>query len=96
MIARHWHGRVPATLVKDYLKLMKEVALPITAVPGNLSAIACTAPRRHRPCRDVTLGGRGRDPALPGEDMTVAKYTISTRFPARAGDVVRHYKVIEG
>jgi hypothetical protein len=39
MIARRWHGRVPAAKAEEYLKLMREVALPdYRSTPGNRGA----------------------------------------------------------
>ena len=39
MIARRWHGRVPAAKADDYLALMREIALPdYRGTPGNLGA----------------------------------------------------------
>ena len=39
MIARVWHGRVPAAKTDAYLQLMREVALPeYKATPGNRGA----------------------------------------------------------
>ena len=39
MIARRWHGRVPAAKAEDYLRLMREVAIPdYRAIPGNRGA----------------------------------------------------------
>ena len=39
MIARRWHGRVPASKAEDYLKLMRHVALPdYRSTPGNRGA----------------------------------------------------------
>ena len=39
MIARRWHGRVPAAKADAYLKLMREVALPdYRATEGNRGA----------------------------------------------------------
>lgn len=41
MIARIWHGRVPAAKGDAYLNLMREVAIPgYRKVPGNLAAYA--------------------------------------------------------
>lgn len=43
MIARRWHGRVPAAKAAEYLALMREVALPdYQAVEGNLGAWCLT------------------------------------------------------
>jgi heme-degrading monooxygenase HmoA len=39
MIARRWHGRVPASKAQDYLRLMREVALPdYRSIAGNRGA----------------------------------------------------------
>ena len=39
MIARRWHGRVPADKADDYLRLMAEVGLPdYRSTPGNRGA----------------------------------------------------------
>jgi hypothetical protein len=39
MIARRWHGRVPATKAEEYLGLMRDVALPdYRSTAGNLGA----------------------------------------------------------
>lgn len=41
MIARIWHGRVPAAKSDSYLKHMRTFAIPrYKAVPGNLAAYA--------------------------------------------------------
>lgn len=39
MIARRWHGRIPAAKAEDYLKLMREVGLAdYRSTAGNLGA----------------------------------------------------------
>jgi hypothetical protein len=39
MIARRWHGRVPAAKADEYLRLMREVALPdYRSTEGNRGA----------------------------------------------------------
>lgn len=39
MIARRWHGRVPATKAAEYVSRMEAVALPdYRGTPGNLGA----------------------------------------------------------
>jgi hypothetical protein len=100
MIARHWHGRVPAALAADYLKLMAEVALPdYRAIEGNLRAW----------CLHRTEGGvvhvetitLWRDEAairrFAGEDMTRAKYyDFDADFLLELETGVHHYEVIEG
>ena len=49
MIARRWHGRVPAAKADGYLALMRDVALPdYRSTAGNLGAWCL-----HRPEGDV-------------------------------------------
>ena len=39
MIARRWHGRIPARTAEDYLERMRSVALPdYRSTPGNRGA----------------------------------------------------------
>ena len=39
MIARRWHGRVPASKADEYLRLMRDVAIPdYRSVAGNRGA----------------------------------------------------------
>lgn len=41
MIARIWHGAVPASKADEYLKLMRTVAIPdYRSIPGNKGAYA--------------------------------------------------------
>jgi hypothetical protein len=100
MIARHWHGRVPSTLAQDYLRLMKEVALPdYRAVPGNVSALCL-----HRAEADVVhveMLTLWEDEAairrFAGDDMGQAKYyDFDPDFLLELETSVRHYEVIEG
>ncbi len=100
MIARHWHGRVPAALIADYLKLMAEVALPdYRGVPGNVSAMCL-----HRAEGDVvhvemlTLWeGEAAIRRFAGEDMNLAKYyDFDPDYLLELETTVRHYQVIEG
>jgi hypothetical protein len=100
MIARHWHGRVPATLSADYLKLMEEVALPdYRSTPGNRSALCL-----HRPEGDlvhVEMLTLWEDEAairrFAGEDMALAKYyDFDPDYLLELETSVRHYEVIEG
>jgi len=100
MIARHWHGRVPAALAADYLKLMAEVALPdYRATPGNVSALCL-----HRAEGDIVhveMLTLWEDEAaiarFAGEDMTLAKYyDFDPDYLLELETSVRHYHVIEG
>jgi hypothetical protein len=100
MIARHWHGRVPAALAADYLKLMAEVALPdYRATEGNLRAWCL-----HRAEGDIVhveMVTLWRDEAairrFAGDDMTLARYyDFDSDFLLELETTVRHYEVIEG
>ena len=99
MIARHWHGRVPATLAPDYLKLMREVALPdYRSVPGNLRATCL-----HRAEGDtvhVEMLTLWEDEAairrFAGEDVGQAKYyDFDPDFLLELEAEVTHFDVIE-
>jgi len=100
MIARHWHGRVPAALAADYLKLMAEVALPeYRATEGNLRALCL-----HRAEGDIVhvemLTLWEDETAIrrfAGEDLNLAKYyDFDPDFLLELETTVRHYEVIEG
>jgi len=100
MIARHWHGRVPATLAADYLKLMSDVALPdYRAIPGNLSALCLH--RAEGEIVHVEMLTLWQDEAaiarFAGEDMNLAKYyDFDPDYLLELETSVRHYEVIEG
>lgn len=100
MIARHWHGRVPATLAADYLKLMRDVALPdYRAAPGNVSAMCLH--RAEGEIVHVEMLSLWRDEAairgFAGEDMTLAKYyDFDPDYLLELETSVRHYEVIGG
>ena len=100
MIARHWHGRVPAALAADYFKLMTEVALPdYRATEGNLRAWFL-----HRAEGDIVhveMLTLWRDELairrFAGENPTLAKYyDFDPDFLLELETTVRHYEVIEG
>ena len=100
MIARHWHGRVPAAKAEDYLRLMAEVALPeYRATPGNLRAWCLH--RAEGEIVHVEMLTLWEDEAairrFAGGDMARPNITISTPTTCsswRPG--VRHYEAIEG
>lgn len=100
MIARQWHGRVPAKLAADYLKLMKEVCLPdYRSVPGNISAFCLH--REEGRVVHVEMLTLWEDEAavrrFAGEDMAIAKYyDFDADFLLELETTVRHYEVIEG
>ena len=100
MIARHWHGRVPATLAADYLKLMADLALPdYRATEGNLRAWCMH--RAEGEVVHVETLTLWRDEAairrFAGENLTLAKYyDFDPDYLLELETTVRHYEVIEG
>ena len=97
MIARLWHGAVPAAKAEAYLAHMREVALPdYRSTPGNLGAW-----RLHRVAGDVVhfqmlsfwpdLDAIRR---FAGDDHEVAKYYDFDRdFLIELEPHVTHYEV---
>lgn len=77
MIARRWHGRIPAAKAEDYLALMRDVALPdYRSTPGNLGAWCL-----HRSEGEIvhvemfTLWeGEAAIRRFAGDEMAAAKY----------------------
>ena len=100
MIARKWHGRVPAKLAADYLKLMEEVCLPdYRSVPGNIAAYCLH--REEGKVVHVEMLTLWEDEAairrFAGEDMNIAKYyDFDPDFLLELETTVRHYAVMEG
>ena len=100
MIARLWHGAVPAAKAAAYLAHMRDVAIPdYQSTPGNLGAWCL-----HRAEGDVVhvqmlsfwpdLAAIKR---FAGEDHEVAKYYDFDRdFLIELEPHVTHYKVDEG
>ena len=77
MIARRWHGRVPAEKAEDYLKLMKEVGLAdYRSTEGNVAAWCLH--RRESEIVHVEMFTLWADEAairrFAGDDMLKAKY----------------------
>lgn len=100
MIARHWHGRVPAAKAGEYLALMREVALPeYRAVPGNHSA-RCLSRQEGEIVHVETLT-LWRDKAairrFAGDDIARAKYyDFDPDYLLELEPEVRHFQVIDG
>ena len=77
MIARRWHGRVPAAKAGAYLERMREVALPdYRSTEGN-----CGAWCLHRRDGDIVhvemftfWGDEAAVRRFAGEDIAAAKY----------------------
>jgi heme-degrading monooxygenase HmoA len=100
MIARRWHGRVPADKAEEYLKLMSEVGLPdYRSTRGNRGA-QCL----HRRDGDVvhvemfTLwDNEAAIRRFAGDDMTRAKYyDFDPDFLLEMEPEVTHFEVIVG
>ena len=100
MIARHWHGRVPAALSADYLRLMAEVALPeYRATQGNVSAMCLH--RGEGGIVHVEMLTLWEDESairrFAGDDMKLARYyDFDPDYLLELETTVRHYDVISG
>lgn len=99
MIARRWHGRVPAAKSADYLRLMTEVGLPdYRSTEGNLAAWCL-----HRPDGDVVhveMLTFWKDEAairrFAGDEMVKAKYyDFDADYLLEMEPQVIHFEVIE-
>ena len=98
MIARRWHGRVPASRAAEYLKLMEEVGLAdYRSTEGNRGAWCL-----HRPEGDVvhvemfTLwDDLDAIRHFAGDELTKAKYyNFDPDFLLELEPVVTHFEVI--
>ena len=99
MIARRWHGRVPASKAEEYLRLMRDVGLAdYRSTEGNHGAWCL-----HRHDGDVVdvemftlwenLEAIGR---FAGDDLLKAKYYDFDRdFMLELEPEVTHFEVIE-
>ena len=99
MIARRWHGRVPAVKAEEYLKLTKDVGLADSRrTPGNIGAWCL-----HRSEGDVvhveTFTFWESEDAIrrfAGEDLLKAKYyEFDPDFLLELEPEVLHFAVIE-
>jgi hypothetical protein len=100
MIARRWHGRIPAEKADQYLRLMAEVGLPdYRSTQGNRGAWCL-----HRRDGDVVhvqmftlwddLEAIRR---FAGDELTKAKYyDFDPDFLLQLEAEVTHFEVIEG
>jgi hypothetical protein len=99
MIARRWHGRIPASGAEEYLQLMKDVGLAdYRSIQGNRGAWCL-----HRLDGDVVhvemftlwddLEAIGR---FAGRELTKAKYyEFDPEFLLELEPEVIHFEVIE-
>jgi heme-degrading monooxygenase HmoA len=100
MIARRWHGRVPADKAEEYLKLTKEVGLAdYRRTSGNLGAW-CLHRREGDVVHVETFSFWENEAAIrrfAGEDMLKAKYyDFDPDFLLEMEPEVLHFEVIEG
>ena len=100
MIARRWHGRVPAVKAKEYLRLMETVGLTdYRSTEGNRGAWCLH--RRERDIVRVEMFTFWEDEAairrFAGDDLLKAKYyDFDPDFLLELEPEVTHFDVIEG
>ena len=98
MIARRWHGRVPNALAEEYLRLMREVALPdYRGTPGNRGAWCLH--RAEGEVVHVEMFTLWEDETairrFAGDDMAAAKYyDFDVDFLLELEPEVVHFAVI--
>ena len=100
MIARRWHGRVPAAMAEEYLRLMEEVGLPdYRSTAGNRRRLV-PAPGGGDIVHVEMLTFWEDEAAIrrfAGDDMMLAKYyDFDPDFLLELETSVRHFEVIEG
>jgi len=99
MIARRWHGRVPAAKAAEYLALMREVALPdYRSTDGNRGAWCLH--RREGEIVHVEMFTLWADEAairrFAGDDVAAAKYyDFDAGFLLELEPEVVHFEVID-
>ena len=100
MIARRWHGRVPAERTREYLQLMREVGLPdYRSTEGNRGAWCLH--RREGNVVHVEMFTFWENEAairrFAGPDLLKAKYyDFDPDFLLELEPEVTHFEVIEG
>jgi len=100
MIARRWHGRVPAPKAPEYLALMAQVGLPdYRSTKGNRGAWCLY--RRDGDVVHVEMFTLWDNLAairrFAGEDLSQAKYyDFDPDFLLEMEPRVTHFEVIEG
>ena len=99
MIARIWHGRVPAAKGDAYLEHMRKVAIPgYRAVPGNLAAHALR--RFEGDVMHIEMltfwDSLESIKGFAGEDVEAARYYDFDRdFLLEFEPKVRHYEMFD-
>jgi heme-degrading monooxygenase HmoA len=99
MIARIWHGEVPAEKSEEYLRLMRTIAVPdYKSVPGNRGAyVLCERGRETTHFITLTFWeSREAIAKFAGDDLEAAKYyDFDRNFLIALEPRVRHYEVYE-
>ncbi|HJR82788.1 MAG TPA: hypothetical protein VJ775_02570 [Sphingomicrobium sp.] len=99
MIARRWHGRVPAEKAREYLQLMKEVGLPdYRSTEGNRGAWCLH--RREGDVVHVEMFTFWEDDAairrFAGAELLKAKYyDFDAEFLLELEPEVTHFEVLD-
>jgi hypothetical protein len=99
MIARRWHGRIPAAKSDEYLLLMAEVGLPdYRSTAGNRGA--CCLHRRDGDVVHVEMftvwEDEGAIRRFAGDDLLKAKYyNFDPDYLLELEPEVIHFEVIE-
>jgi len=99
MIARRWHGRVPAAKAEEYLELMATVGLPdYRSTEGNRGALCLH--RQEGDIVHVEMFTLWQDEAaihrFAGEDMNRAKYyDFDPDFLLELEPEVVHFDIID-
>ena len=99
MIARRWHGRVPAEKSEEYLQLMKDVGLAdYRSTDGNLAALCLH--RREGEIVHVEMFTLWEDldaiRRFAGDELTKAKYyDFDPDYLLELEPEVTHLEVIE-
>jgi hypothetical protein len=100
MIARRWHGRVPAEKLQDYLQLMETIALPdYRSVPGNAGAWCLYRPEDDHFHVEMFTLWENEDSIrrFAGKDLTKAKYyDFDAQYLLEMEPTVTHFEVVEG
>jgi len=99
MIARLWHGIVPAGKADEYLRLMRELALPdYQAIPGNRGAWCLCRTDGAVVHFEMLTFWDDMDAVrrFAGEDVEAAKYyDFDPAFLLEMEPRVRHYEVFD-
>jgi len=97
VIARIWHGIVPASKADEYLRLMREVAIPdYRGVPGNAGAYALRRTEGDVAHFVMLTFWESMQAVVrfAGKDVEAAKYYDFDRdFLIELEPTVKHYEV---